>query len=314
MHKILPFLKGAVTRGATAGIMGCYFVHNGMLYSRNEAVQAGAPFADVPANFNIPADDLDRVLGRMDKAVYALGERGELIIKSGRLRSTIQCVPGEPPPIVDFDGPWLTVPPTFIGALRQAAPFASTNPGWTSGIRLMNERITALNSRSGIDIYVPDLALDTVMITKNVADFIVEQVPHEYGQIPGALLFRWKDGRWAQAQLLTYEMPESVESILSSTGLDAPVEITADWRKAYADASALVESIVELHPGGFRGRNKASEVDIEFEQNVEECSWWETKVLDSVVEIASHWNPAAWPKPAFFKGPNFRGIVSGVKQ
>lgn len=317
MLDAIEFLKGAISRGPTSGLFACYMVRDGQITARNEALFAGVPVDLFQYDLNIPGSELEAALGRMKTAPTVTMTDGGLVVKAGRLKTTLQCLEGESLPPPSMEQEWHPVPAALLAAIKAARPFTSDNAQqWTSGIRLMDERVTAVNNKAGIDIYVPDLALPASLITASVADFLTAgKPPAEFVHIGNAILFRWANGCWVQAQLLAIEMPTVVEQVLDSAGLDAPVKITADWRAAYADASALADSVVEVHDDGIRGKRGSSMVEVEIAvPGMPPTSWWETKVLDSIVDIATHWNPAAWPKPAFFQGDNLRGLISGIKQ
>ena len=181
----------------------------------------------------------------------------------------------------------------------------------------MNNRVTAIKNTCGIDIEVAGLlAPQAVVIPIEAAKFLLEQEQPEQCAIgDNALFCRWTDGRWMRAQVLATSFPDTVDRIIDSVGNDAPVEITSAWRDAYADASALSSGAIKITPSGLQGTRGAAsgEIEAELSLSADHVSHWDVKVLDVVVPIAERWNPDAYPKPALFLGPGFRGLLAGVR-
>ena len=314
MHDIINFLKGAVNRTAAGTVMGCYVVKNGSITARNESMQAGVEMGS-EIEFNVPAEEFEAAIARM-KTVQGLEFSGsEITVKGGRLKSTILCVDAEPPEVPALPDEWLPSPPGLAAALKSAIPFLN-DQGWSSGVRLMDGRITAIKNTCGIDISLPGMALPATLLTGECATFIGAQGdPTELCRQGNAVIFRWQDGRWLRVQTMSTEMPDMVERILDDAGTDAPVEITAEFREAFADAAALSDGTVVIHPGGLRAVKGAAQNDIELDiagLPTGHASRWHAKVLEAALPCASHWNPAASPKPAFFRGPNCRGVIVGI--
>lgn len=313
MHSLVDFLKRAVGEGGTAG---CYICRGGLIYAQNGALQAGAPF-DAPFELNLPAGELEAALGRMGGEPLLNARDGLLVLRQGRLRSTLRGVLGEPTPPAELGGPgWLPVPAALPWALAAAAPFVG-EAGWSQGVRLGEGRVTAINNRCGVTIDVEGLALEApVLLPREAAEFIGSTAPQEYRADAGALLFRWPDGRWLRAQLLAYAMPPQVDGLFEKVGTAAPVPITDAWREAYADAAALAAERVTLRHDRLvvEGANSVTEIACASEGlPPEHRSVWSTKVLSSVAPLAMSWNPGAWPENAAFVGVGLRGLCVGVK-
>lgn len=318
MRSEIEFLKRALNRSPSAGPFGCYHIYGGVAYAQNEQMQAVVPFPE-EAEFSAPGAELEIAVSRMASEPFLDFSNGILTVKAGRLRATVPCVECEPPAIYSHDVEWVALPDNLIPAIRTALPFMIGNQmGWSSSIRLQDERLTSLNNKCGIDIGIPGLVCPPSLLTKELAEFLLAtDPPAEYSfKEKTAFLFRWDDGRVLQVQLIDQVMPGAVETIFANAGQVAPTEITVDWRAAYEDAAAITESIVEVRSDSIRIGRGSSKVTIEVEAAIPEghVSYWETKVLTPMLGTATHWNPAAYPKPALFKGPGLYGLVSGIRQ
>jgi hypothetical protein len=316
VHEVIAFLKGAIFRSPNAGIMGCYSVSRTSISARKDGLQAGVALESA-AEFNVPAEEFEAALGRM-REIQSLAYSGQdLTIKSGRLKATIQCVDGEPPALPAMPEVWKPAPPSLVPALKLAAPFLGEQ-GWSAGVRLMDGRVTAIKNTAGIDIAVPGLELEPSLLPAEAAAFVIEQgAPESYVREGGSLMFLWSDGRWARCQLLAAEMPEVVEKILDGAGEEAPIEITSEWREAFADAAALSDGVVSFAPNRlFSGRGAGRGV-VEIETAglpADFVSHWQVPVLEPVLACAARWNPAAYPRPALFVGEGLRGVVIGIRR
>jgi len=315
MHETINFLKRALSRAPNAGMFGCYHVSEGYMFAQNESLQAVVPL-ESSDSFSVPGEELEAMLARMHSDPHVEIGDGELRIKSGRLRGNIPCVPGTPPSIFTRDVDWLPLPDALVPALQKATQFlvGTSLIGWTGGVRLMDGRLTTVNNLCGIDLAVPGWQSTPSILTKDGAEFLMADPPCDYAAKAGALLFRWPDDRSVQCQLIDQVMPELVDDIFAKAGQDAPVEITAEWRDAFADAAAISDETVELHAGHLKVGKGSSKVTLEVSTAVpaDHVSYWNTKVLAPMVAVATHWNPLAHPKPALFRGPGLYGVVMGV--
>jgi hypothetical protein len=318
MHDTISFLKRAVTKdGKNTPVMGCYFVHDGVIYARNMALQAGAPFpALITEDFNVPASMLDSALDRIKSDVDLTYSAGVATVSSTRLKVAIECISDDPPALPVFPDEWQTVPPDMMAALKVALLFVSEDPGWNAGIRLMGDRVTAINNRSGVDMVVPGMSVPECILPPDCVVFILAQKlpPVQYLGSDTSIIFKWANGAWLQAQYLTGAFPTTVDRILAIDNPEYPVEIADDWKAAYKDIAALSDGRVMIQSDQMAAETQGSKAEYKVETQIPEGlkTYWSVKGLDPVVEVATHWCPGTWPKPAPFKGPNLRGVVMGV--
>jgi hypothetical protein len=317
MHNTVDFLKRAVTKGGDAPVMGCYFVHDGQIYARNMAIQAGAPFpALFTEDFNVPAAAVDAALGRIKGDVEITYNGGAATLRSARLKVEIACIPDEPPALPAFPTEWQDVPEGLLPALKVALLFVAEDTGWNAGIRLMGDRVTAINNKSGVDITVLGMDVPECVITPECASFILAQKlpPMQYSGGDTSIIFKWADGSWLRAQYLTGAFPSTVDLILNAVG-ECLVELTEDWKAAYRDVAALSDGMIAILGDRMIADAQGSKAEYMVDTVLPEGmrTHWFAQGLDPVIAVATHWAPENWPKPALFKGPNLHGVVMGVK-
>ena len=313
MHEIIDFLKSAVTTGDGAGVLGCYMFKSGSIYAQNMVMQAGVTLESA-LEFNVPAREFNAALSRMQTVQSLTYSGDEVTLKSGRVKSSIRCVADEAPPISAFPETWLPFPAAAIPAIKIARQFIGTQ-NWQVAIRLMDEKVTAFSSKSGIEISVPGLKLGSTMITDECAQFLVAQgAPDEYSANENSIMFRWLNGRWVRMNLVIGTMPP-VEPIFDAAGIETPIAFSDEWRSGFSDAASLSDDALILGKSGFIGNRGAAISTVELStEGLEIESRWPAAVLGPVVACATHWNPNNYPKPCPFIGPNLRGVVLGLQK
>lgn len=319
MHDIVDFLKDATVRGASAGIMGCYVARDGAIYSRTMMMQAGIEWPS-KVGFTVMADALDGALSRMkNKGEVSLNiEKDFIVVKCGRLKSTIRRVHEEAPPLPNFENVnWQAAPRGLTSAVAAALPFMGDRI-WQQSVRLFQDRVTAFSGAAGIDITLPGLGLERpYLLSEQVAKFMAQQGdPDEIGPERNTICFRWNDGRWVRASLLDDTMPEDIITrIFDHAGTETPVAITKEWHEALDDAVALSDATVRLTAEGFQSvkENVTSDVALAIDVPTDHSSYWKGEVLLAVLKVATAWNPLAYPAPAYFTGPNVRGVIAGYR-
>ena len=297
------------------GVLNCYVVKDGQILARDSSLQAGAPFpALVTEDFNVPALELDAILSRVKTDIELIHSEGVVTVRGKRLKIDIPCVVDEPPEVMLPTDGWKPIPHGFCAALKLGAPFI-LDKLINFGVRLKGDLISVISNRAGIEVGLPGLNATECCVSMPCIEFIAAQDddPIEYHQEEGAISFRWKGDRWVRGQLLSKPFPSTFERIFGSAGEAYPVEITDEWRDAYQDIAALADDVIEMRSDKMIAIKSTStiESDIATAISKDSSSYWSIVGLNPVISIATHWNPAAWPKPAAFKGPNFRGIVVG---
>lgn len=320
MHGVIAFLKPVVTRNAPSAVAGSYIFRDGQVWAARPGMIAGMPVPSLlPIDANVPAEELEGVVSRMKEAPsLSLGDDG-LHLSGGRLRGFVIAVRhDEPPPLPDASMvDFAPCPPDLPAWLRLAAEHVGTR-GWTSGMRLMDGRITAINDVSGVDIDAVGLRLAApVLLIEECASFVAGAgAPAEIGSTPTALYCRWADGRWLQSSVLNAEMSTRVEEAFEKATEEHGVEVTAEWREAFDDAKSLSDGFVDLRPDGFHVNRGALRGPVAFDTGLPDghASRWSTRTLGPVLARASRFHPGGGQtgQPCRFSAPGFRGVVMAV--
>ena len=312
LTEAISFLRGAAaSRGNAAAI---YTFHDGWCYARNPAILAAYPTPELQGTFGLAAAQLEAALARFPtEPTISSNDDGSLILKSGRLRTSLVPVFVDPPEdiIVDI---WQQVPTDFIEALRVVVPFLAKEGTWQRAVRFSGNTLTALNQRSAIEVTVPDLSAPEALVSDEFATYLIglaeSPIKMAFGQ--GAMFCQWPNSAWAKAQLLNFEWPASADKVMAMGGEEAPIAITDEWREAFKDAAALSDGQIQVCPEGLKGRLASMSVDIEFTTGVARTSKWAVQVLEPMFKVAERWNPDG-EVTARFVGKNLRGIVAKLQ-
>lgn len=319
MHGIIEFLKDAAERGSHSGINNAYVVKNKNIYARNSILQAGIAWPS-KAEFTLSADAVDAALARMKGEVGITVNRDTVVFKCGRLSSSIDRIHEEPAamPVLPAKG-WKPCPPGLGEAFRKAKPFLGDR-SWQQGARILKDNITAFSGHGGIQVTVPGLAQkEPILLTEPVLNFIIAQGdPDEY--VVDDLkcwCARWEDGRWVRAQQLIGNMDDDIiEGVFERAGKETPVSLSPEWREVLDDAEALSDNTIRLSSKGLQGKkaNITTDVDITIKVSPEHESYWKSKLMSAMLDVATAWNPERYPDPALFVGDGIRGVLAGFRK
>lgn len=317
MHDIVAFLRGSVDKNKTNPIFGCYIVREGSIsaFSYKDGMQAGISM-ESDSEFNVPAGELDAALSRIKEIQSITVFGNSIVLKGGRLRTTIQCHNDAPPALPTMPEEWWDMPAGLVPALKLAQPFLN-DMGWNAGAILTEGKVIGVRNNCGIEVQVAGLHLDaTLVLPPSAIEFLIGQdAPASYAQQANSLFFQWLDGRWFRTALLAGDTPPSVFNIFDRAGSEAPVAIDQPWRDAYADIAALAEGAMTLTPTSLTGIKEAATTEIEIATAVPEghTSRWAIATMEPILACATAWNPQSWPEPTLFVGPGLRGIVMGAR-
>lgn len=321
LKEAVAFLKGAVARSMPGGQASVYTVHSGWLYAQSPAILAAYPVPHMQGLYSLAADDLEGALARMSTEPTLDAGDGTLILKSGRLRSSIQLLEADEPTSTYDDvsaenNETQDVPDGLMRGLAAALPFVSRDGTWQRGIRIEEGRVLAINNRCGIEVTLPELSPPAPSILTSECVVYLTKLSNAPATVRFAgsyVLFGWPNTAWARCQAMAAEWPAVVDNILNGADDAAPIEITADWRSSFDDVASLGDGNVDLRPDGIFGKSAHAEHNAEFETRVTRTTYWSLEALKPVFACAERWNPDA-QGAARFTATGLRGVVMGQRR
>lgn len=319
MHDIIKFVAGAVSRVSSPGVQGCIIARHGSIYAHDGKLYAGVTADLGGIEFAVPAVELEAALARIKTVQDLTIDNNKLIVRGGRLKASIDFDTGTPAKLPAMPEAWNPYPTALSVALKLALGFTSSRANWTQGIWLSAGRLVAVEGRIGISIAIPDLALESALLSPATAEFLASQAvaPSEIAGGDNYLYFRWADGRWARTQLLNYPVPTgTVDGIFAqSRDIEEPfIAITSEWREALEDAIAMSDKKLILSAQGFRLARTGSRSEVNFETGLpaEHKSGYSSEHLKQVFTAATSWAPTRYPAAIPFRGKDIEGLILGM--
>lgn len=307
----IKFVRGAVRGQPMYGFDG------GRVFARAPAILASYPVGHILGTFGMATSDVDGALSRMSSEPVASAGDGTLLLRSGRIRSTIDLLDYTPPGVVvEVDDSWTELPAGLYAALARVAPFISDSGTWNRSVKLDRGRILAMSSRSAVVIEVPDLDVaGHVALTDDTVEYLSKlDAPARWLLDGSAVAFAWTTGGWARCQSTALEWPAGIVDKVFALAPrdDSPTTVDDDFRDAFADVVALVsrggEGTIEISPNGMRGKSEHAQHVVDIPIAVELESLWSIRTLKPVMEVAQRW----WPNPdgpSRFEGDGIVGVA-----
>lgn len=318
MKESIDKIRKALSRQDIVSLLTHYRFNDWTVSAADGRMTACAPI-DFNISCAVPGKELERLVDKLPLIEKIEVRDSNIIVKSGRARSTIKTMP-----LTDYTltqpGPyWRPVPTGFLDALKTARPFVSDNAvhSFALSVCLGSDSIYATNNISVVKIDCLDLdgrgellpcwAID-YLLSRSDAELIEMQVYPDYAA------FRYEDDSWIRTSLISGEFPSVVPTLYEK--YQKPTwEITDDWKESFGIISELIEEYIDIYSNKLVGRRGASEVEYKiFETPIpqgSEFSRWSLRYLKPVIDLATHWQPDKFPLASEFWAPNVSGFIVG---
>lgn len=320
MKQAVKWCSDALARRAIVEHMTHYRVTKGRLWATDGNLTASYP-VECDLDFLVPGKVFEKALGAIDGEPEITIDGNFLRLRHRGFKARIPTMDQHDfflPPAAPKSA-WSPAPVELIPHLRMLLPFASTDASRIAFTCIAARKgfLYATNNRTLVRVptQVPDLS---ILLPRWAVEFILE---HEKGLTSWALSdnniqVAWSDGGWMRAQLVVGEFPDAVDDMMRDAGKQKMTQdIYTDWLETLQRVAGLTEGNLHLRADSVIGLN--GQVIIEdAAENVLPAgakeTIWKAEDLIRVAQVAEEWNPAAWPKPAAFKGPDgLIGLISG---
>jgi hypothetical protein len=320
MLNALKFVNRATADKDIIRILTHICVHDGLLQGADTRMSIAADCPELAGHsFTVPAEKFIRaIIACKGDPTIVRQDDGTVKISHKRFRVTLPSLNSADYPVMAFKGDdavKIDAPADFLGALRKLAPFVSRDASrpWSMGMCLSKEHFYATNN----------VTLARVPVTWNgpvinLPSFVVEELLDinqpivEIWASPSAISFKF-EGAWMRSQLYADAWPTSIPSMFNAERSFVPVP------------EGLLEAVEQLIPfcpdvkfpsihftdGGITTANGLQSAEIGFD-------WagvgvYRAEVLQTVLRVATEWDPIAYPKPVFFNGDGIQGMMVGVR-
>lgn len=316
MLDALKFVKGSVAKKDFVPELTHFFIRGGRITGYNGTMAVSTP---IPFDVDCcpKAEPFVRAVEQCDEVTkLSLTPTGKLSVRAGKFKAFVECL-SEPYTLpITMEGVKVALEDSFVPMLKILAPFIADDASraWAKGI-MFRDRVAMATTNpafiqywTGIDappFNLPEMAVKELL---RIGD------SPEYMRVgPSSITFHYgQSQRWLWTTLYTDEWP-SVERVL-----DQPETPMLQVKQEHLDALQKLRPFLDpaqriyVKPQGL-----GTLADFEDGASVElpmECEGiFNYSQLKLVLEVAEKVGLSAYPNPAPFFGPGFRGVLAGMR-
>lgn len=322
MLDALRFVQRGVARREIVPGLTHFRIVDGRCTGFNGLVSLSSP---VEIGFNVApqAGHFIKALDACEDTIQLVMDGGNLLVRSGRFRTAVPCIPVESVPPTFPEGALVYPHDSILSAFKALRPFIGYDASrpWATGILLSGQSAYATNN-----IIVSEYWLGTPFGSViNVPAYLVEEVtrvnePVTSLQIAGgSITFHYGDGKWIKGQLLALDWPD-ILGVLNASMLGAaftPVPL------GLKDACATLVKFCDkadarlfLHGTDVRTRLQGA-IDggalIEL-PGLPEHGCYNGQFLIECLTVATTIDLLRYPNPVPFLGDKLRGAICGMRE
>jgi hypothetical protein len=316
------WIKDAV-RGKDLGLqqLTSFYIHEGMLHASDGRMVVATPFpADGIGTALVPAEPFIRVLENRPQGDFEwLREDDRLVLKRGRFKGKVKLLDATQWCYPALGSAGVFLPDGLVKGLRGLLPFVSENATkpWATCLLLKGSFLYASNNIVVARAKLPDVH-EEVLIPSWLAEFVVDRSDNLewWTAEPGKFVtFGWEDGSWCRSSLINDQFPP-VEQAIETMYFDPELLVEKPWRDAILRVARITgDPVIRLRPDGVYGAGgETILVEDDAGTPVPEGlleTVWDIRFLEPVLDVATAWDPRAYPKPAPFKADGIQGVVMG---
>ncbi len=303
--------------------LSSYLLRNGNIHANDGRMVVGTPFPFTGPEVLVPAEQFEKVLINKPDGEFSWEfEADRLVLKRGRFKGRIKTMPLDAWVMpTDLPTGLTPIPDEFVESLESLLPFVSENATkpWATCVGIIGEYMYASNNIAVARVHCPTyLEVHEFLLPRWVIEFIVKRAEGLTAWLADEtkVTFLWEDGSWMRSSLIVDQFPP-VQAILDKFFQgDVDVEITSEWRKTVRRIAKIADdAIIRFRVdecAGSTGEVLAIEdgAGAPVPDGLTETVW-DLRYLDGVLEVATHWNPRVYPKPAPWRGPGIEGVLMG---
>lgn len=312
-------------RSAPLPSMRRVYFERGIMRAFNGLVQyeatSGIDCTEEP--FAVSEEKLELALKRCGEKAQVSTDAKFLKLKTGPLSVRVRKFPTDDAPAL----PPISLPEhhsaygedarALLAVMRQAEPFVSTDASrpWSVSLLVKDGYAWATNnlalvriplpaSLASLEFRVPGGALDFLCSLPSLDSFTLMPATEH-------LVFQYEDS-FAQIAQSTHPWPEVTRFFAAMPS--ALPEVPPALREAIENAERFAERFIAVD--STRVETKSEAIETEFEVALERSEGlYNAKLLALLVKASTHLELSAFPKPAFFVGPNgLQGTAVGMRQ
>lgn len=314
----LKWLDDALASKDIVLAMTHYRVKDRMMTATNGRIVAGHP-CNVSGEFLVPGVELKQIFNRLEDEPKITIKDERVHLSVGRFRGSLQIMPSEEWRFPDLEGEikWKAFPDGLIAIMRDLRPFVSENAvhSWSLGIAIDDGWCYASNNIILAGAQLPKSKGVKALLPGWAMDFLLQRGEGlcQWAFSDHYMAFRWENGAWMRSTLIDNKFPEKAGQMIREA-TEPTQKVNDQYRKAVIRVAELSDEFIAIYADHIEGRTELSIITETLKNEVptdSEFSLWGAKHLASVINVATAWQPAAWPKPSPFRGERIQGYIAG---
>ena len=306
-----------------------FYLANGHVHAHNGRMVAATRFPDFPGEALVAAKAFTKVLANRPPGAFAWHRETStaadgtvsdtLVLKRGRFTGKVKMLPLTEWVMPTREPEVKPVPPNFAEAVEKLLPFCSENAThpWATCLSAKGDHLYATNNVALARASCPGVgAWGEFLLPRWAAAFVAGRMAGLLGWevTEQYVTFAWADGSWMRSSLILAKFP-NLSAMLDTLG-ETPCDVTPGWLACLNRVVDVCEDpIVRLKADGIYG-STGEVLQVEDGTGVplpdgRTETLWDARYLVPVLTLATHWDPAAYPKPAPWRGPGVEGVVLG---
>ena len=318
MIETIKFVRAALSKQDAQPELRCFRIRNRTLTASNGALTIQAP---VPIDLSCCplGEQFFRAISACEKTVSLHLDAGNLIVKSGRFKSSVSCFDETKFPDLIPTGPILPIRSPILPILKKLLPFVSndeTRP-WACGILFSNNSAFATNNVSIVEHWVP---VSFPAICNIPIEAIKELVrlnlePHSIQLEAQRVTFHLTENRWVSSLLSVRGWPDLTRIFSEMENFKGPFMSGKPLKDFLADCETLTPFAetrlprVRFSPGKLSTINdKQAETCIDSPDAPPNGIFTPSQLSSLTGVDRIGWD--SYPSPVPFYGENFRGVLA----
>ena len=279
--------------------------------------------APLPVNLDCApnAGQFFKAIAACEDTISLTLDKGRLVVRSGRFKSSVDCTDPERFPIVQPQGQIFPLSLPIVPVLKKLLPFVSTDElrPWACGILFANNSAFASNNISIVEHWLP-VAFPVIahLPTDAIKELIRLKIEPQAVQVEAhQVTFHLPGGAWIACQLTVHKWPDVAKIFERAQGY------AGKWHKG-AELETVLNDVAKLAPfADEMGRIRFLPGEVSTSPaNAEGTSLacpespgagvFQSGQLLSLRGVAHSVGFGAYPAPVPFFGENLRGVIASM--
>lgn len=208
----LQFVKGAVAKKDFDPTLTHFLIRNGRVWGFNGIIGLSSP---IQCDLDIAPQGLPfmKALNACEAEVSLhLAPSGQLVIRSGNFRTTVNCVAPEEHRALPPAGAFVEMPGGMLAAVKKLEPFMGFDASrpWACGILFRGRSAFATNNITFVEYWLGyEFPIEVNIPTQAIRELIrIGEEPLGLQVCEDRLTFYYEGGRWLMTKLSALEWPK----------------------------------------------------------------------------------------------------------